>query len=57
MGFTPAQVNAMGVWEFAACCDGFKSGERPKKLPDPTDAEYAALVEIGEMIDRKENAK
>ncbi len=23
MGFTPAQVDAMGLWEFAACAHGY----------------------------------
>lgn len=24
MGFTPAQINEMSVWEFMACCEGFR---------------------------------
>lgn len=27
MGFTPAQVNAMGLWEFLACLDGYRAAQ------------------------------
>lgn len=33
MGFTPAQVDEMSAWEFAACARGFSkahSGEKPE---------------------------
>jgi hypothetical protein len=32
MGFAPAQVDAMSLWEFAACVDGYRAahgGARP----------------------------
>lgn len=40
MGFTPAQVDAMSCWEWAACCDGFDRahGGKPKGSGDIDDA-------------------
>lgn len=31
MGFTPAQVDGMGFWEFLACLDGYAQAHGGKK--------------------------
>ncbi|MGR3376060.1 hypothetical protein [Salipiger abyssi] len=33
MGFTPAQVDRMGMWEFLACLDGYAGAHGGKKPP------------------------
>mgnify|MGYP005994845155 CR=1 FL=1 len=33
MGFTPREVDAMSLWEFMACCDGFRSANGGSKGP------------------------
>jgi hypothetical protein len=33
MGFTPAQVERMTLWEFATCVDGFVEFHTGKKRP------------------------
>lgn len=45
MGFTPAQVNAMGLWEFMACCEGYRVGNGGK--PEPTEIDDDLLREFG----------
>lgn len=43
MGFTPQQVDAMSLWQFTACADGYTAthGDGAKPQP-PTDAEFMA---------------
>lgn len=48
MGFTPAQVNAMSLWEFEACVDGYAAAHGGKNQRPITDAEYDKLVALGE---------
>ena len=39
MGFTPAQVDAMSVWEFLACRDGFQA-DKPRGSSDDLDDDW-----------------
>lgn len=52
MGFTPAQVDGMSLWEFAVCCEGFRraNSTEEEKLSPPTPAEFR------EMLDRHAGA-
>jgi hypothetical protein len=53
MGFTPGQVDAMGLWEFTACCDGLRKangGSRPQGGPAMSDEEYGALDDLGRKM-------
>lgn len=53
MGFTPAQVDDMTLWEFSACADGWAISKGAKKAARPlTESEYDALVEMGEAWNR-----
>jgi hypothetical protein len=46
MGFTPAQVDRMTLWEFAACADGYRKAHAPPEMPDPpTPAEFEQMVQ------------
>lgn len=46
MGFTPAEVDAMSLWELAACTAGYaKAHGAEDKAPAPTAEEHVALVE------------
>jgi hypothetical protein len=44
MGFTPAQVNDMSLWEFTACVDGWNRAHGDNKPEPPSDEEYDALL-------------
>lgn len=42
MGFTPAQVDAMGAWEFFACVEGYTAAHSGGKAgPDEVPAELS----------------
>ncbi|MEM7296575.1 MAG: hypothetical protein AAF330_08150 [Pseudomonadota bacterium] len=47
MGFTPSQINAMSLWEFMSCRDGWNAsqGREPVSVAssDYSDAELRAL--------------
>ena len=46
IGFTPAEVDAMTLWEFNACCEGYRRAHSPEEPPaPPTPEEYAAMIE------------
>ena len=46
MGFTPAQVGAMSLWEFAAAFAGWRKANSAPSGPNfPTPEEHAAAVE------------
>ena len=40
MGFTPAQVDEMSMWEFAACAEGFNRAHGDGKPKPPTEDEF-----------------
>lgn len=46
MGFTPAQVDEMSLWEFASCAEGYRRANSVEpKPPPPTPEEFRAGVE------------
>jgi hypothetical protein len=46
MGFTPAQVDAMSLWEFLAVRDGWVAANSPADtLKPPTPEEHDAMLE------------
>ena len=48
MGFTPAQVNAMSLWEFAACREGWAQAHGGGSAPAaPNDMDLAQLRALG----------
>lgn len=53
MGFTPAQINDMSLWEFAACTNGYRRAHSPEeRLPPPTPEEFRKMVEHHERVTR-----
>jgi hypothetical protein len=42
MGFTPQQVGAMGLYQYAACVDGWNTAQGGGELAAPTDEEFEA---------------
>lgn len=43
MGFTPQQVDAMSLWQFTACADGYAAAHGTKEsVQPPTDEEFLA---------------
>jgi hypothetical protein len=54
IGFTPAQINAMTLWEFSCCVDGWSLSKGIKKAAKPmTDKDYEALVGLQERWNRE----
>lgn len=48
MGFTPAQVGEMSLWQFMACADGWARSNSPEAAKRSNDDEMAG---IDEMLD------
>ena len=46
MGFSPAQVYEMSLWEFLACRDGYSAAHGGKET-EPGDMSEDRLAEIG----------
>ncbi|MBT9373180.1 hypothetical protein [Rhizobium sp. CSW-27] len=45
IGFTPAEVGRMMLWEFAACADGFAKANGAEQEPDaPSLAEHQDML-------------
>lgn len=45
MGYTPAQVNDMSLWEFASCVSGYRRAHSPEERPEPpTPEEFDKMV-------------
>lgn len=47
MGFTPAQVDDMGLWEFLACKEGYEIAHGGKKPKGSGDIDEDRLRELG----------
>lgn len=47
MGFTPAQVDAMTIWEFLACSDGYAESHGAKKKQQHGDMDENDLIAMG----------
>lgn len=48
IGFTPAQIDAMSLWEFNACATGFGAAHNPKpKAADFDDDDVARFRDLG----------
>jgi hypothetical protein len=47
MGFTPAQVDAMSLWEFNACADAFAKANGAKTQSGGGDIADERLRELG----------
>jgi hypothetical protein len=48
IGFTPAQVDGMSLWEFSACVEGWRRAHSDEEeMPDPPSNE-----KFDEMIER-----
>lgn len=46
MGFTPAQVDEMTMWQFAACVEGYNRAHGDNKPQPPSEEEFdTALAE------------
>lgn len=45
MGFSPRDVDAMDIWEFAACCDGYAMAHGAK--PKGQEMDDDRLAELG----------
>lgn len=46
MHYTPQQVDAMSLWEFAACVDGFvKANGGTEEATAPSPEEHLAMLE------------
>lgn len=46
MGFTPAQVDEMGLWEFVACFEGYKTAHGGKKKGEAVDPDSVSDDEL-----------
>jgi hypothetical protein len=44
MGFSPAQVDAMSLWEFQACRNGFEAANTPDDDGALTQSDYDAIA-------------
>jgi hypothetical protein len=44
MGFAPSQVDAMSLWEFLACREGWIAANSPPENPAPTPEEHDAML-------------
>lgn len=45
MGFTPAEVDDMSIWQFWACGEGYRKAHNPEELPQPpTEEELEKMV-------------
>lgn len=45
IGFTPAEIDEMSLWEFAACVEGYRKANSPEpKPPPPTAEKFAEMV-------------
>jgi hypothetical protein len=45
MGFTPAEINKMSMWEFLACRAGYAAAHAgPESVAPPTNEEHDALA-------------
>lgn len=48
MGFTPREVDDMSLWEFVACCDGWRDAHSTgEEMPDPPSPD-----EFHDMVNR-----
>jgi hypothetical protein len=47
MGFAPADVDAMSLWQFLACLDGWKAANGVEEPPEPPSAD-----EFHDMVSR-----
>lgn len=51
MGFTPAQVDAMSLWQYLACLDGYRAAhsgqEKSEPLGDLDETELRAMGIVG----------
>lgn len=47
IGFTPAQVDGMSLWEFSACVEGWRraNSTEEEKLPPPTAEEFQQMLD------------
>lgn len=46
MGFTPAEVGRMSLWQLSACVDGWNRAHGDGKPEAPTDAEFEAMKRL-----------
>jgi hypothetical protein len=46
MGFTPAQVGEMSLWQFMACVDGWAKANSPEAAKRSNDDTMAGLDEM-----------
>lgn len=51
MGFTPAQVDEMSVWEFTACVDGYAEANGGKRGNRPVDVSEDQARAMGIVLD------
>ena len=58
MGYTPAEVDQMSMWEFECCFDGYAraNGIKTGKV-DITDDQYQQLVDLGERWNREADGR
>lgn len=47
MGFTPAQVGEMSLWEFMACADGVAASRGAEPEPEPMSLERLRELSAG----------
>lgn len=45
MGYTPAEVDDMTLWQFSACAEGYRAAHSPPvKLPPPSEEKFDEMV-------------
>jgi hypothetical protein len=44
MGFAPQQVDAMTLWQFASCIDGWNDAHGEDVVEAPSDDEYEDII-------------
>jgi len=47
MGFSPAQVREMSLWDFMACSDGWQLANGAKETPSADDISDDRLADMG----------
>lgn len=47
MGYTPAQVGEMSLWQFQACWDGFAMSKGVEPKPEPMSFEAFRRLKMG----------
>ena len=54
MGFTPSQIDAMTLWEFSCCVDGWTLSKGIKKPgKEITEKQYDALIGLQERWNKE----